>query len=129
MDFFCQNAQQAGSTATDASSAPAEGFAVTVAKIIEDLNRIFGTSFRPGTKQTREMIHARMGEGFTVEDFFAVHRYISRDPRWKHRRAQPYIRPKTLYAAGNFELYLKASRRTGSHRRASLEDYRKGGGG
>lgn len=127
MDFFCQNAQQAGSTATDASSAPVEGFAVTVAKIIDDLNRIFDTRFKSGTKQTQGLIRARLKEGFTVEDFFAVHRYISRDPQWKQRRMQAYIRPKTIYAAGNFEGYLNASRRSGSHRRASLEDYRKGG--
>lgn len=77
-------------------------------EIIQDLNTLTGKSFKPKTKSTRQMIKARLNEGYTLEDFLKVHRKM-----FKKWRGDPnmvdYLRPQTLYRPSNFESYLNAS--------------------
>ena len=72
--------------------------------IISDLNTISGKSFLPTCQATRRLIHARLQEGRTVDDFLKVHR--NKQSWVNDPEMDKYYRPQTLYAAQNFESYL-----------------------
>lgn len=77
--------------------------------IIARLNEKTGANFRSTTESTRRHIHARLEEGFTVEDFYAV--IDSKAAEWKNDpRMAPYLRPDTLFCT-KFEGYLQAAKR------------------
>lgn len=82
-------------------------------KIITDLNLKAGKNFKPSSEATRELIRARWGEGWRLDDFKKVHTHQSDnwkdDPEW-----DKYLRPKTLYRRSNFEGYLNAPPRAAS---------------
>jgi uncharacterized phage protein (TIGR02220 family) len=73
--------------------------------IIKDLNYICNTNYKPTTPKTRELIKARLKEGFTTDDFKIVHRKMTKlwgnDPEMVG-----YLRPQTLYGT-KFESYLQ----------------------
>ncbi len=73
-------------------------------EIIRYLNEMTGKDFKPGSIKTRELIHARYREGFTLEDFTRVIDLKSADwqsdPAWKK-----FLRPETLFGT-KFESYL-----------------------
>jgi uncharacterized phage protein (TIGR02220 family) len=73
--------------------------------IIKDLNYICNTNYKPTTPKTRELIKARLKEGFTPDDFKIVHRKMTKlwgnDPEMVG-----YLRPQTLYGT-KFESYLQ----------------------
>jgi len=73
-------------------------------EIINDLNNILNTTYKE-SKKTKELIQARLNEGFTAEDFKTVHRKMLRawgaDPKMVK-----YLRPMTLYS-NKFESYLQ----------------------
>ncbi|MFD2442591.1 conserved phage C-terminal domain-containing protein [Bacillus sp. CGMCC 1.16607] len=73
-------------------------------EIIGYLNEKTGKNFKLVSIKTRELIHARYGEGFTVEDFNRVidlksAEWLS-DPAWNK-----FLRPETLFGT-KFESYL-----------------------
>lgn len=81
-----------------------------IAEIVEYLNSKLGTSYRTNSKDTASKINARLGEGFTVDDFKAV--IDSKASQWGNdSRMQEYLRPKTLFAQSNFEGYLQAAKK------------------
>lgn len=85
-----------------------DDFSTKVKEIVGHLNEVCGTSYRPTTRQTRSRISARLGEGFTVEDFMAV--IDSRKALWANdARMREYLRPETLFGT-KFEGYLNAAR-------------------
>ena len=49
-----------------------EDGAIPYAEIVASLNEAAGTSYRPTSKKTRQLIHARWAEGFRLPDFEAV---------------------------------------------------------
>ena len=72
--------------------------------IICDLNLVLGTSYKPNSSKTQELIKARLNEGFTLDDFKAVHRKMLRS--WgADDKMVKYLRPITLYGI-KFEGYL-----------------------
>lgn len=73
-------------------------------EIIDDLNLILGTSYKPNSLKTQEIIQARIKEGFTLDDFKVVHRKMLRAWGADEKMAK-YLRPITLYGA-KFESYL-----------------------
>lgn len=75
-------------------------------EIISDLNHQAGTSYRATGKKLRELVAARMAEGYTVADFLEVHRKQSIAWREDPKMAQ-FLRPITLYSS-KFEAYLGA---------------------
>ena len=82
----------------------------TIKNIINYLNKTCGTRYKSTTNDTKKHISARLKEGFTEEDFYAVidmkHADWGNDPRMSE-----YLRPQTLFGT-KFESYLqKASGR------------------
>lgn len=72
--------------------------------IIDYLNEKCGTSFRPQTKKTQQLIKARMNEGYGVNDFKSVIDRKASD--WKNDpKMSQYLRPETLFG-NKFESYL-----------------------
>lgn len=73
-------------------------------EIVAALNRALGTSYRPTSKKTRQLIHARWAEGFRFPDFEAVIDTMAAawvdDPKMS-----AYLRPETLFGP-KFESYL-----------------------
>lgn len=76
-----------------------------IGEIITDLNLVLGASYKPNSSKTKELIQARLNDGFTLEDFKTVHRKMLRawgaDPKMCK-----YLRPQTLYSP-KFEGYLQ----------------------
>lgn len=75
-----------------------------ILNIVEDLNLILNTTYKPTTKATCDLIQARLNEGFGLDDFKVVHRKMlytwGADPKM-----YKYLRPQTLYSP-KFESYL-----------------------
>jgi uncharacterized phage protein (TIGR02220 family) len=77
---------------------------IPFSEIVDYLNAKAGKNFRPGSNKTKELINARYGEGFTLEDFKRVIDLKSvewqSDPHWNK-----FLRPETLFGT-KFESYL-----------------------
>lgn len=74
--------------------------------IVGHLNEKAGAKYKPSSKDTQKLIHARMAEGYTVEDFVAV--IDKKCTQWKSDpKMQEYLRPSTLFGT-KFEGYLNA---------------------
>lgn len=83
--------------------------AQAASQIIGHLNEQTGANYRSESKATRTKIHARMAEGYTVEDFVAV--IDKKCAEWLHDpKMQAYLRPETLFGT-KFESYLNAPER------------------
>lgn len=83
--------------------------AQAAAQIIGHLNEQTGANYRPESKTTQTKIHARMAEGYTVEDFVAV--IDKKCAEWLHDpKMRAYLRPETLFGT-KFESYLNAPER------------------
>ena len=72
-------------------------------EIIEYLNQKAGTSFRSRSTDSRKHIHARLDEGFTLQDFKIV--IDKKVAEWKGTDMAKYLRPATLFGS-KFEGYL-----------------------
>ncbi len=75
------------------------------ADIIDFLNEKAGTKFKPTSKTTQSHIHARLEEGFTLEDFKVV--IAKKCDEWIGTDFAQYLRPSTLFGS-KFESYLNA---------------------
>lgn len=73
--------------------------------VIDYLNQKAGTNYRASSKKTRSLIHARMKEGFTLDDFKAV--IDKKCAEWLGNDMAQYLRPETLFGT-KFEGYLNA---------------------
>lgn len=98
----------------DNNNSPAEAEQViekvNYQKIISRLNELAGTNYKPTSKKTRELIDARIKEGFTEEDLITVIEKMcylwNREPKKNEVDMRPYLRPITLFQASKFEGYL-----------------------
>lgn len=73
-------------------------------EIVAALNEALGTSYRPTSKKTRQLIHARWAEGFRFPDFEAVIDTMAAE--WvDDPKMSAYLRPETLFGP-KFESYL-----------------------
>lgn len=76
----------------------------TANKIIDDLNLILGTNYKKGSRKNKELINARIAEGFILDDFKTVHRKMFN--AWGvDDKMRQYLRPITLYS-NKFDSYL-----------------------
>lgn len=72
--------------------------------IVSYLNEMCGTSYRASSKKTKDLIHARLNEGFTVEDFRTV--IYRKGKQWMNDpKMCKFLRPETLFS-NKFEGYL-----------------------
>lgn len=81
-----------------------EDGAIPYAEIVSALNEALGTSYRPTSKKTRQLIHARWAEGFRLHDFEAVIATMAAARR-DDPKMSAYLRPETLFGP-KFESYL-----------------------
>lgn len=71
--------------------------------IVDYLNNKTGSNYRSTTRKTRDLIRARMREGFKVNDFMTV--IDKKTNEWKGTDMEKYLRPETLFGT-KFEGYL-----------------------
>ena len=75
-----------------------------VSQIIDDFNMIYTSNYKQNNKTTQSLIRVRLKEGFTIDDFKAVHRKMLKN--WgADAKMYKYLRPQTLYS-NKFESYL-----------------------
>ena len=82
---------------------PNESLNDTFKTIIEYLNIKAGTNYKASSKKTQTCIHARLSEGFTIDDFKCV--IDKKCMEWMHTEYEKYLRPETLFGT-KFEGYL-----------------------
>lgn len=90
-------------------------------RVIAHLNEKAGTRYKHSTKKTRDCIHARVAEGFTLDDFITV--IDKKCDEWIGTEWEKYLRPETLFSP-KFEGYLNA--KAGKPKAATTEDYYSG---
>lgn len=73
--------------------------------IVAYLNEKAGTNYKASSKATQSSIHARLAEGFTLEDFMTVIDKKCFD--WIGGEYEKFLRPSTLFGT-KFESYLNA---------------------
>jgi uncharacterized phage protein (TIGR02220 family) len=84
--------------------APAQGDDPAT-RVIAELNRLTGASFKPTADSNRELILARLSEGYSEADLLAVVR--DRVERWKgDEKMAEYLRPGTLFRKSKFADYV-----------------------
>ena len=75
-----------------------------VKEIINYLNSLAGTNYRASSRKTKDLIKARINEGYTLEDFKVVIEKKTRE--WiNDNKMKAYLRPETLFGT-KFEGYL-----------------------
>lgn len=81
-----------------------EGDEIPYGEIVRHLNDAVGASYRPSSRKTRQLIHARWEEGFRLPDFIAV--IDTMEEAWgEDPKMSAYLRPETLFGT-KFESYL-----------------------
>lgn len=74
--------------------------------IVEYLNQKAGTKYKSSSKKTQTCIHARLAEGYSVDDFKIV--IDKKCAEWiGDEKMEQYLRPETLFGT-KFESYLNA---------------------
>ena len=74
--------------------------------IVDYLNQKAGTKYKPSSKKTQTCIHARLAEGFNLDDFKTV--IDNKCADWLgDPKMEQYLRPETLFGT-KFEGYLNA---------------------
>ena len=88
---------------------------------MDALNTAAGASDRDTAKKTRELINARLNEGYTLEDFRTV--IAKKTAEWKDDpRMAGYLRPETLFGT-KFEQYLGQRAASGASRPNSFHNF------
>lgn len=91
-------------------------------RIIAHLNEKAGTKYKATTQKTKTAIHARLAEGFTLDDFITV--IDKKCAEWIGTEFEKYLRPETLFSP-KFEGYLNA-KSSGKKQAITTEDYYSG---
>lgn len=96
-------------------------------EVIDYLNEVTGSHYKH-SDSSRRPIHARLSDGFSVEDCKQV--ILNRWKHWQGTNMQEYMRPDTLFRPSKFEAYLNAPgpRRAASEKNTLL-NYSEGTGG
>ncbi|WP_053069810.1 conserved phage C-terminal domain-containing protein [Clostridium botulinum] len=71
--------------------------------IVEYLNKKANTNYRATTKKTKDLINARLNEGFEEKDFYTV--IDKKVKEWLGTEWERFLRPETLFGT-KFEGYL-----------------------
>lgn len=80
-------------------------FPQTTEEVIDYLNEQTGKHFRKSSNATKSLIHARLSEGYTLDDF--KHVIDVKVAQWKgDPEMDKYLQPSTLFRASKFEGYV-----------------------
>lgn len=90
--------------------------------IINYLNEKAETNYKHTTKKTQTLIHARVEEGFVIDDFHTVIDLKVKD--WKGTDMEQYLRPETLFGT-KFEGYLNQRKKKKEEVPDKYSDYEK----
>ena len=90
---------------TETDDSTSESLNDITKEIIDYLNFIAGTKYKATSKKTKSCIHARLAEGFTLEDFKIV--IDKKSNEWMGTEYEKYLRPETIFGS-KFEGYLNA---------------------
>jgi len=91
-----------------------EPFEEKLKAIVDHLNAKVGSRYTTKNKQLRGYVRARLGEGFTVDDFFTV--IDTKAAKWRDDpKMRDYLRPSTLFAPTHFEEYLNEQSQPASY--------------
>ena len=91
----------------------------TFKTIIAYLNDKAGTNYRASSKKTQTCIHARIAEGFTIDDFKTV--IDKKCFEWMGTEFEKFLRPETLFGT-KFEGYLNAKCNPKQSRNAHIQN-------
>lgn len=93
-----------------------------IVEIVDYLNHVCGTNYRPNTKDTQKHIKARLSEGYTVDDFKTV--IDKKHGEWSGTEMEKHLVPNTLFAPSHFESYLNQNivKKTSIENRVSVVD-------
>lgn len=83
-------------------------------EIVSYLNDKAGTKYRASAEKTKKLIHARLAEGFTLDDFKAV--IDKKCAEWLGTDYEKFLRPETLFGT-KFEGYLNQKTGAGQNGR------------
>ncbi|HDR8159542.1 TPA: phage protein [Bacillus cereus] len=83
-----------------------------IVEIVNYLNDVCGSSYRPTSKKTQTLIKSRLIEGFTIDNFKTVIDIKARE--WLRTEQAKYLRPETLFGT-KFESYLQQGKVEGKH--------------
>lgn len=100
-----------------------EPFNSATKEIVAYLNETTGGKYKPSSGYIKSLIHARMVEGFTVDDFKTVIWKKARE--WKGTKFEQYLRPQTLFGT-KFEAYLNQIDASQEDDHDALEDFMRG---
>jgi uncharacterized phage protein (TIGR02220 family) len=74
-----------------------------VVVVLDYLNAKCDTNYKVSSKKTQSLIHARVGEGYSEQDFYTV--IDKKSAEWFGTEFEKYLRPETLFST-KFEGYL-----------------------
>ena len=74
-----------------------------VSCVVDYLNKKTNKRFKKTSVKTKNLINARLNEGFDEEDFYRVINIKSK--QWLYTEMEKYLRPETLFS-NKFEGYL-----------------------
>ena len=99
-------------------------YSAEIVEIVGYLNQKANTRYRAGSDSTKKHIHARLNDGFTVDDFKTV--IDKKCAEWIGTQWEKFLRPETLFGS-KFESYLNANLNpvsdNGAQRLPTDEDY------
>lgn len=84
-----------------------------ISDIISYLNDKAGTHYRTSSEATKKHIHARLSEGYTVEDFHKV--IDNKCTEWLGTDMDKFLRPETLFG-NKFESYLNTPTKSSTNK-------------
>ena len=88
--------------------------------IISFLNTTCNKAYKTNTRKTRDLIKARLREGFTVEDFKSVIK--KKHEEWRGTEFEKFLRPSTLFGT-KFEEYLNQRGSAGKGKAGELDEF------
>lgn len=98
---------------------PGESLHEIYQSIISYLNEKAGTNYRASSKKTQSSIHARLADGFTIDDFKTV--IDKKCAEWIGTEFEKFLRPETLFGT-KFEGYLNAKINPQQSRSANIQN-------
>jgi len=102
-DTIMQEEKRKEETRLERIPCPEEPDSVPYKEVVEYLNQVCSTSYKPSSQKTRGLIKARFNDGFTLNDFKTVIK--KKYAKWGKTEMAQYLRPVTLFGQ-KFESYL-----------------------